>query len=326
MMIGYAQSRIQAVGGTPTAGSRVLGFGAAQPEHVVHAHELGERFDRTAEWIRTRTGITALRRIQPGEDIVELAVQAGRSALARAALTGAEIDLVITASCSLDAESSARIAQRLASRAAPLAINAACSGFCYAISIADALIRTGAAHRVLVVAAEHMSRLIDPDDLATSILFGDGAGAAVLGEAGADGIGVGPAIWGSDGAQSELIACGSDGLLRMAGQHVFRWAVARMPDLAVAACKRAGVGIEDIDVFVPHQANLRIVHAITAKIGLQRAVIASDISGSGNTSAASIPIALARIMERREARSGQLALILGFGAGLAYAGQVIALP
>ncbi|MDT5010093.1 MAG: 3-oxoacyl-[acyl-carrier-protein] synthase, partial [Mycobacterium sp.] len=130
----------------------------------------------------------------------------------------------------------------------------------------------------------------------------------------------------SDGGQSQLIACNSDGRLRMAGQEVFRWAVEHMPALGLAACKRAGVGIDEIEVFVPHQANLRIIDAVARKLGLRHAVVATDISSSGNTSAASIPIALSRLLERGEARAGQLALLLGFGAGLSYAGQVVVVP
>ncbi|HZZ96231.1 MAG TPA: beta-ketoacyl-ACP synthase 3 [Jatrophihabitantaceae bacterium] len=308
------------------AGARLLGFGAAQPDQVVAGHELGERFGRSAEWIRTRTGIRNLRRLRPGSDIVDLAVQAGRSALGQAQLVPAQIDLVLTASCSIDATSSTQIAHRLAPHAGRLAINAACSGFCYALSTADALIRAGSAHNVMVVAAEEMTRLIDPEDLGTSIIFGDGAGAAVVSAASGDGIGIGPVVWGSDGHQSNLIACRPDGLLQMAGREVFRWAVESVPDLALAACQRAGVSIDDIEVFVPHQANLRIIDAVVRSLGLHDTVIANDVIESGNTSAASIPIALARLIERREARSGQLALLIGFGAGLAYAGQVVALP
>jgi 3-oxoacyl-[acyl-carrier-protein] synthase-3 len=326
MAVELSYPTIDQVGTKPAAGSRLLGFGAAQPDHVVDGHQLGERFGRSAEWIHTRTGINAVRRLLPSDDITDLAVAAAHSALDQAHLDSSRIDLVITASCSISADASARIARRVAPQAGALAINAACSGFCYAVSTADALIRSDSARNVLVVAAEHMSGLIDPEDLGTSIIFGDGAGAAVLAPATAESVGIGPVVWGTDGSQAELIACRPDGMLRMAGQQVFRWAVEHMPGLALAACKRAGVSIDDIEVFVPHQANLRIIEAVVRKLGLHRAVIAADVSGSGNTSAASIPIALTRLIERREARTGQLALLLGFGAGLAYAGQVVTIP
>ncbi|MGH8859654.1 MAG: 3-oxoacyl-[acyl-carrier-protein] synthase III C-terminal domain-containing protein, partial [Jatrophihabitantaceae bacterium] len=189
-------------------------------------------------------------------------------------------------------------------------------------------IRTCAARHVLVVAGEQMSRLIDPADLGTSIIFGDGAGAAVVGPASAGRTGIGPIVSGSDGSQAGLIACDSaaPGFLRMAGQHVFRWAVEHMPGVAREACRRAGVALSDIDVFVPHQANLRIIDAVARTLGLDNALVADDVTVSGNTSAASIPIALTRLIERRRVRSGHLALLLGFGAGLAYAGQVVELP
>jgi 3-oxoacyl-[acyl-carrier-protein] synthase-3 len=171
-----------------------------------------------------------------------------------------------------------------------------------------------------------MSGLLDPTDLGTSIIFGDGAGAAVLGPTGNHEHGVGPVVWGSDGNGTDLIACDSDRRLRMAGREVFRWAVESMPPVALDACARAGVDISDIGVFVPHQANAWIIDAITAKLGLTDAVIARDITQSGNTSAASIPIALTRLLEQDASLSGQLALLLGFGAGLSYPGQVVRLP
>lgn len=307
-----------------TAGARLMGVGHAQPPRVVTAHELGEPFGRTAEWIHARTGIRSVRRLGPADDIVDLATGAGRAALADASVETP--DLVITASCSISAAASQQIAHRLAPRAARLALNAACSGFSYAVSTADSLIRNGSARHVLVVAAEHMSSIIDPDDLGTSIIFGDGAGAAVVGPASGGEVGIGPVVWGSDGANADLIACRPDGLLSMAGREVFRWAVETMPAVARAACERAGVAVEQIEVFVPHQANLRIVDAIARKLGLLHALIASDVSESGNTSAASIPLALSKLIERREARRGQLALLIGFGAGLAYAAQVVVLP
>lgn len=328
MTLDVSFARLRGIEATPRpAGARLLGLGAAQPDNAITGHELGERFGRTAEWINTRTGINEVRRVAPTDNIADLAVLAGRAAMARAQLASHHIDLVITASCSIDAAASERVARTLGPSAGSLAINAACSGFCYSLATADALIRSGSARTVLIVAVEQMSRLIDPEDLGTSIIFGDGAGAAVLGSVATAGeVGVGPVVWGSDGSQAELIACRPDGRLRMAGQQVFRWAVEHMPDLALAACARAGVAIDDIDVFVPHQANLRIIDAVARKLGLHRTVIACDVSGSGNTSAASIPIALTRLIERGEARSGQLALLVGFGAGLSYAGQVVRLP
>jgi 3-oxoacyl-[acyl-carrier-protein] synthase III len=234
--------------------------------------------------------------------------------------------VVITASCSVEPAVLRRVAAGLAPTAAHLALNAACSGFSYAISTADALVRTGAADYVLVVAIETMSRIIDPLDLGTSIIFGDGAGAALVGPAPATEVGIGPAVWGSDGAAADLIACRDDGRLRMAGNQVFRWAVETVPGLALEVCERSGVRIDDVEVFVAHQANLRIIEAVVRKLGLDSATVATDVTTSGNTSAASVPIALRRLLDAGEAKSGQLALTVGFGAGLTYAGQLLVLP
>lgn len=306
-------------------GSQLLAFGAARPAAVVTAAELGAPFGRSADWVEVRTGIQELRRLDEGETIVDLAIRAGRIALDRA---GTDIDLVITASCSTvpGTDQGGAIARGLVPHAATFQINAACSGFSYALATADALIRTGQARHVLIVAAEHMSRLIDPADLGTSIIFGDGAGAAVVGPS--DDPGVGPVVWGSDGARNEMIACDLNevGIMRMQGQQVFRWAVETVPAVALTACKRAGVCPDDIAVFVPHQANLRIIESVTRKLGLTRAAVAADIVRTGNTSAASIPLALDAMTDDGRAPAGRLALLVGFGAGLAHSAQVVTLP
>jgi 3-oxoacyl-[acyl-carrier-protein] synthase III len=318
------------VGRKAPPGSRLVSIAAARSATRVSGAALGAPFAKDAGWIEARTGIRELGRLSSAQDIAEIAVEAGRVALLRARLTE-PIDLVITASCSTPGEPGGTgggqaIGARLAPHAPWFEINSACSGFSYALAAADAHIRAGDAKHVLIIAAEHMSRLIDPADLGTSIIFGDGAGAAVI-AASSRGTGIGPVVWGSDGAQSTLIACEERrGRLRMDGPQVFRWAVESVPPLALEACRRAGVRVDDIDVFVPHQANVRIIDSIARKLGLHRAVVATDIRTAGNTSAASIPMALARLAERGLTRAGQLALVVGFGAGLAYAGQVIELP
>jgi 3-oxoacyl-[acyl-carrier-protein] synthase-3 len=307
-------------------GSELLGFGAAQPADVVTAGELGAPFGKTADWVHTRTGIEALRRTKDPAELVALADRAALDAMAAAGLEPRDVDLVVAASCG-PPEAAAAIGRRSAPRAAWMHINAACSGFCYGLQTADNLIRTGAARHVLVVAAEHMSRLVDATDLGTSIIFGDGAGAAIVGPADRDRVGVGPTVAGSDGDRRHLIECDASGFLRMAGREVFRWAVESVPPIALEACRRAGVELADIEVFVPHQANLRIVDAVARALQLESAVVvADDIAMSGNTSAASIPMAITRLMERRLVRPGQLTLIVGFGAGLSYAAQVVTLP
>jgi 3-oxoacyl-[acyl-carrier-protein] synthase-3 len=314
----------------PTFGARLAGFGAAQPDALLSGAELGARIGRSADWIEARTGIRELRTLTPDARIIDLALRAATDALRAAATDPATIDVVLGATCSVrtgNPKLSSQIAGVLSPSAATLDLNAACAGFCYSLATADALIRNGSAHRVLVVAAEHMTDLVDPGDLGTSIIFGDGAGAAVLDAAPDRGLHVGPVAWGSDGAHAGLIAI-PDGeeFLTMAGQQVFRWATSEMQHVAIEACKLAGVTPDDIEVFVPHQANARIVDALATQIGLHHATVSRDICTSGNTSAASIPIAVSRLLRDGDARPGQLALILGFGAGLTYAAQVIRLP
>jgi 3-oxoacyl-[acyl-carrier-protein] synthase III len=311
-------------------GARLAGFGAAQPESVISGAELGARVGRTAAWIEARTGIRELRALSHGENITDLAVRASTDAAANADIGPATIDLVIAASCSIrtgEPRLSTEIARRLAPNAATMDLNAACSGFCYSLATADALIRSGSARRVLVVAAEHMTDLVDSSDLGTSIIFGDGAGAAIVDAAHDDGFHLGPIAWGSDGANADLITI-PDGqqFLFMAGQHVFRWATTEMQHVAAEACRLANVAPADIDVFVPHQANARIVDALTSQIGLEHTTVSRDVCTSGNTSAASIPIAIDALRRCGRTRPGQLALLVGFGAGLAYAAQVIRLP
>jgi 3-oxoacyl-[acyl-carrier-protein] synthase-3 len=311
-------------------GARLMGFGAAQPEHSVGGAELGAPFGKGADWIKTRTGIGSLRRLGAGQPLADLAQRAAEDALAAAGVPSADIDLVVVATCSSDpgVVQAALSARGVAPTAGWMQLNSACSGFSYAVSTADNLIRSGQANHVLVVAAEQMSSLVDPADLGTSIIFGDGAGAAVLGPGQNGRTCIGPMVAGSDGGQAHLIQCDTEGpgFMRMAGQHVFRWAVEHMPPVAREACARAGVAVADIEVFVPHQANLRIIDAVTRAVGLTHAVVADDVTTSGNTSAASIPIALTRLIQRGRVRTGQLALLLGFGAGLAYAAQVVEIP
>jgi 3-oxoacyl-[acyl-carrier-protein] synthase-3 len=323
-MTGYAPARL--LSSPAVTGTALLGLGTARPDTTLSAAELGAPFGRSGEWITTRTGIDAVRRLAPGEDVAVLAAEAAASALRRAHRDAAEVDVVMVASCSIDNDGAGRIAAAVAPDAAWWLLNSACSGFCYAVSSADDLIRAGMARTVLIVAAEQMSDLLDADDLATSIVFGDGAGAAVVGVS-EDGVaGIGPVVWGSDGKSGGLIACNERGTLAMSGREVFRWAVESMPAIAEEACRRANVTLADIAVFVPHQANGRIIDAMVARLGLDHAIIAHDISQSGNTSSASIPLALGRLLDNEPATSGALALLLGFGAGLAYAGQVIHLP
>jgi 3-oxoacyl-[acyl-carrier-protein] synthase-3 len=315
--------------GVVNPGARIMGFGAAQPADSTTGEQIGARYGRSAEWIEARTGIRSLRRLNASESLVDLAELAAVDALASSKLEPGQIDTVIAATCSMADGAplmSREVSERLAPGAAYFDLNAACSGFCYAASTADSLIRSGAAQNILLIGAEQMSGIIDPDDLGTGIIFGDGAGAAVFSPNDTGRAAIGPVAWGSDGGQAELISFGNERYMRMQGQQVFRWAIDKIHHVALRACTMAGVTTADIDVFVPHQANLRIGTAIAAKLGLAHAVVSSDITVSGNTSAASIPIGLCRLVQSGKARPGQLALLVGFGAGLTYAAQVIQLP
>ncbi|MBW8484843.1 beta-ketoacyl-ACP synthase III [Actinomadura parmotrematis] len=311
------------------AGSRVLAFGDYQPARVVTNDEIAETVDTDDEWIRSRVGIVERRIAAPDETIVDMAAHAGGKALAASGLAPGDIDLVIVATCSAETPMpahAASVAHRLGI-AAPGAydLNAACSGFCYALASADAAVRTGMARHVLVVGAEKMSQWIDWTDRSTCIIFADGAGAAVVGPSEAPGIG--PVVWGSDGGAADHIMIEDRrSFIRQEGQSVFRWATSAVAPVALAACERAGVRPDELAAVVPHQANLRIIDAIARKVKATNAVVAHDITHTGNTSGASIPLALSHMLGRGDLPSGAPALLIGFGAGLAYAAQVIQIP
>ncbi|MGI5486704.1 beta-ketoacyl-ACP synthase III [Microtetraspora malaysiensis] len=310
-------------------GAKILAFGGYQPADIVTNDDLAKRIDTNDEWIQTRVGIKERRVAGPGESEIDLAVQAGGKALAASGLSSADIDLVIVATCTLEAQipnASARVAHRLGIDApGAFDVNAACAGFCYALSAAADAVRAGSAKHVLVVGSEKLSQWVDWDDRATAVIFADGAGAAVVGPS--DTPRIGPVVWGSAGDKSEVISVANrQSFLHQEGQTVFRWATTTLHPAAKLACERAGVDPAELSAFVPHQANLRIIEAIARKLGADNAVIARDIVLAGNTSAASIPLALSRMVERGEVQPGGLALLLGFGAGLTYAGQVIEIP
>lgn len=328
MTVGFAPSSAPQ---SARQSARIAGIGAARPSERIPAAALGAPFGKDAEWLRVRTGITEIRRLGPDETLRDLAVRAATNALADAAIEPGEVDIVALASCSADTAGTTPLAQQVARLVAPRAaafdLNAACAGFCYALSAASALIGSAAARTVLVVGAEHMSRLVDPADLGTSILFGDGAGAAVVTVAEDRAVGIAAPAWSSDGAQGDVLQIvPGETALRMRGRDVFRWAVDEVHKVAAEAIANAGIRPDDIDVFVPHQANLRIIEAITRRLDLHRAITAIDVVETGNTSAASIPLALARLRRAPDWRPGRLALLAGFGAGLTIAAQVVRLP
>ncbi|MFC1409312.1 beta-ketoacyl-ACP synthase III [Streptacidiphilus sp. N1-12] len=309
-------------------GSRIVALGHYQPPKVLTNDDLAKLVDTDDEWIRSRVGIRT-RHIAEDETVADLAFRAAEKALATSGFDASTIDLVVVATCSAIDRSpytAAQVAARLGI-ATPAAydINTVCSGFSYALATADHAIRAGAATRALVIGAEKMSDTLDWTDRTTCVIFGDGAGAAVV-EASEE-AGVGPVVWGTDTSKSDAVRIdGWDPTISQQGQSVFRWATTQIAPLALQACEKAGITPAELEGFVPHQANLRIIDAIAAKIGAPNAVVARDVVDSGNTSAASIPLALSKLVERGELRSGAPVLLLGFGGGLAYAGQVVRCP
>ena len=325
---------------TGPAHSRILGLGAVRGENVVTNDDVAGPIDSSDEWIRQRTGIITRRRAGAGTDVVDLAEGAARAAIADAGLTGADIDVVILSTVTYFHQTPAAAAiaaDRIgATPAAAYDISAACAGYSYGIGQADALVRSGNARHVLVIGAEKMSDFIDPTDRSISFLLGDGAGAVVVGPS--DVPGIGPTIWGSDGGQAGLIgqthswqqAVQEDRgwpTLRQEGASVFKWAVWQMAPIAEKAMAAAGVSAQDIEAFVPHQANMRIIDQLIKQLKLpEQVVVGRDIADTGNTSAASIPLATERLLREGQVASGALALQIGFGAGLVYAAQVVVLP
>ena len=316
----------------PVAGARIMSFGGYQPANVVTNDDLATRVDTSDEWIRSRVGIVSRRFAGPDETVADMAVVAGGKALAGSGLSPADIDLVIVATCSTESpipNASAEVAYRLGI-VAPGAydLNAACAGFCYALSNASDAVRAGTARHVLVIGSEKMTAWVDPDDRSTCIIFADGAGAVVVGPvAGGEPPGIGPVAWGSAGDMaSKITIADRDSFIYQEGQAVFRWATTALHPIAAQACERAGIKVGDLSAFVPHQANLRIIEVIARRLGIPRELMADDIVHSGNTSSASVPLALARMAERGDLKPGSHALLLGFGAGLCYAAQVITVP
>jgi 3-oxoacyl-[acyl-carrier-protein] synthase-3 len=328
----------------PSTGSReskLLGIGTYRPSRVVPNSELVEAIDSSDEWIQQRSGIKERRFAGPGESIQMMSVAASRQAMERAGIEAAQIDCVIVATVSHMLQTPAiatAIAHELGTDKAPaFDISAACAGFCHGLALGSDMVRGGSAKHVLVIGVERLTDITSLNDRGTAFIFADGAGAAVIGPS--DEVGIGPVVWGSDGEQFDLIRQTEDWRdvmtqeqpamphLVMQGSAVFRWASFEMAKVAAQALDRAGITADELDVFVPHQANMRIIDAMARSMKLPTTVkIARDIAEQGNTSAASIPLALGRMIEEGEAKSGDTALLIAFGAGLAYAAQVVTVP
>ncbi|MTE18909.1 beta-ketoacyl-ACP synthase III [Streptomyces sp. TRM43335] len=314
--------------------TRIAALGHHQPDHVLTNHDLAGMVETSDEWIRQRTGIVT-RRVAREETVTDLAAAAAGKALAASGLDPADIGLVTVATCSAQ-DRCPSIAAQVAGRlgvpgAVAFDLNNGCAGFTTALATADHSLRAGAARHALVVGAEKMSDVTDWTDRSTCVLLGDGAGAAVVsaeegGDAGRDGIG--PVVWGSDPTRGDAVRLKGAWRPRFAqeGQTVFRWATTELAPLIERACEKAGVAPGDLGGIVTHQANLRIIESLVRRLSVDGVVVARDVVDSGNTSAASVPLALSKLVERRELEPGAPVLLFSFGGGLSWAGQVVTCP
>lgn len=342
-------AKIRPAKGAPYA--RILGVGGYRPARVVPNEEILKHIDSSDEWIRTRSGITTRHWAGPEETVAEMSLAAAGKAVAAAGITPDRIGAVVISTVSHFKQTpsiATEVAHRLGTgKAAAFDISAACAGFGYGLTIAKGLIVEGSAEYVLVIGVERLSDLTDLQDRSTAFLFGDGAGAVIVGPA--EEPGIGPTVWGSEGDKADVISQtvpwdefrGDDvsklpvdengepkfPAIRQEGQTVFRWAVFEMAKVAQQALDAAGVSADDLDVFIPHQANMRIIDSMVKTLKLpEHVTVARDVETTGNTSAASIPLAMERLLATGQAKSGDTALVIGFGAGLVYAATVVTLP
>jgi 3-oxoacyl-[acyl-carrier-protein] synthase-3 len=332
-------AKIKPSKGAPYA--RILGVGGYRPTRVVPNEEILKHIDSSDEWIRSRSGIASRHWAGPDETVAEMTLEAAGKAVADAGITPQQVDAVIISTVSHFKQTpsiATEIADRMgAGKAAAFDINAGCAGFGYGLTLAKGMIADGSSQYVLVVGAERLSDLTDLTDRSTAFLFGDGAGAVIVGPS--EEPGIGPSVWGSEGDKADVIsqtvpwdAYREGGVekfpaIRQEGQAVFRWAVYEMAKVAQQALDAAGVSPEELDVFIPHQANMRIIDSMVKTLKLpEHVTVARDVETTGNTSAASIPLAMERLLATGRAKSGDTALVIGFGAGLVYAATVVTLP
>ena len=324
--------------------SSILSVGIYRATNLVPNSAIVEMIDSTDEWIQQRTGIETRRFADKNISVVDMGTAAAKQAIERAGISADDVDVVIMASISYPHQTpsgASGIATNIgAHKAAAFDLSAACAGFTYGVGLANDLVRGGTAKNVLVIGAEKLSDFTNPTDRATAFIFADGAGAVVVGQSKEQGIG--PTAWGSDSDQRDAITMSSwldfkdtDAPANtiawpdivQEGQRVFRWAVFSVSKVGSKAIELAGIQPSDLKAFVPHQANLRIIESMAKDMKLSPDIlIADDIRTNGNTSAASIPLAMDALLEKHPEMHGQLALIIGYGAGLAYAAQVIKLP
>ena len=320
--------------------SRIYSLGASRGDLTVTNDDIAGPINSSDEWIRQRTGIITRMRSSKNRSLMDMAVEASNEAIKKAGIKPSEIEAVIFSTITHPYQTpsaAALLAELVGANPAPaFDISAACAGYCYGIAQADSLVRSGTAKYVLVVGGEKLSDFVDPTDRSISFLLGDGAGAAIVGPA--DSPGISKSVWGSDGSKWEAVGMtgslldfrdgtGSWPTLVQEGQSVFRWAVWEMVKVAKLALEVAGVKPEELSALVTHQANERIIDEMAKQLALpETVVIAKDIITTGNTSAASIPLAMHALLAEGRIKSGDLALQIGFGAGLAYGAQVVVVP
>jgi 3-oxoacyl-[acyl-carrier-protein] synthase-3 len=325
---------------TPIAFSKIYSLGAARGDLTVTNDDIAGPINSSDEWITQRTGIITRMRASQNRSLMDMAVEASNEAIEKAGIQASEIEAVIFSTITHPYQTpsaAALLADLVGANPAPaFDISAACAGYCYGIAQADSLVRSGVAKYVLVVGGEKLTDFIDPTDRSISFLLGDGAGAAIVGPS--DSPGISQSVWGSDGSKWEAVGMtgslldfrdgtGAWPTLVQEGQTVFRWAVWEMVKVAKQALEVAGVKPEELDAIVMHQANERIIDEMAKQLGLpEHVVVAKDIKTTGNTSAASIPLAMHALLEQGEIKSGDLALQIGFGAGLAFGAQVVVVP
>jgi 3-oxoacyl-[acyl-carrier-protein] synthase III len=305
---------------------KIVGTGRALGGRVVTNHDLEKVVDTDDAWVTARTGIRERRFVREGEDCVTLATEASREALQHYGLPGGSIDLVICATTTAP-ESSPSVACQVsdavgARGAGAIDVSAGCTGFCYGASVASSMLSSGVASHVLLLGAEVLTTIVDPQDRSTSVLFGDGAGAVVL-EYGDGASGFVDHILGSDGHMAPLLRAGHPGgtqKVRQNGREVFKFAVRMLPQMVEKLVARNRVAWDDVQYVIPHQANLRIIEAAARKLDLPRSRIVVNIERYGNTSAASIPISFPDIYDDLE--SGKYVITVGFGAGLTWAANL----
>lgn len=308
-----------------TPGAAIAGVGSAVPARTLSSEDLEDALGLDRGWIETRTGITSRHLAGPEDTALSLATEAARSALARAGVDAAAVDYVIVATVTPDLTipATASLLQSTlgCDRAAAFDLSTGCAGFLYGLATADALVRAGAARHVLLVGVDVMSRIADLSDPKIGILFGDGAGAAVVGPAPEPRLG--PFFLRSDGGRPDLLTCARDGgKVVMSGREVYRRAIQEMTASVLEVTAERGVSLDDVDLVVAHQANGRILDAVAERLGVSRAKLFTNVDHYGNTSAASIPLALDEAQATGVLREGDHVVLTAFGSGFAWGAGV----